>query len=191
MRRGRSLPLPTVSTPMTTEPLTRPSLAAFRNRMFFIRSRESHKPRLLFSTPRERGRDSQPSVPSFVLTVLPRALGPGFPGARAGSPLSRTATSPLRHASRHPFVIPVFQRVAFPRRRALIGVRESLGPRARFRALCLTPRFFGPRCRQTNSANLTTRRTSTLIERMPSPASTCVDTFQPNIGHPKGLLRAT
>lgn len=94
-------------------------------------------------------------MPSSNLAVLPHARGPSFPGARADSPLSCAATSPLQHVSRHRFAFCVFQQVAFPRRRALTDVRNSLGPRARFRALCLTPRFFGPRCRQTNSAILT------------------------------------
>lgn len=107
---------------------------------------------MLFSSPRERERDLTTRRVFLRLAVLPLAFGPSFPGARAGSPLSRIATSPLQHASRHPFAIPVFQQAAFPRGRALTDVRESLGPRARFRALCLTPRFFGPRCRQTNSA---------------------------------------
>lgn len=122
----------------------------------------------------------QPDVSSFYPAVLPQIRGPSFPGARTGSPLSRSATSPLRLASRHPFRTHVFQSIAFPCGRALTNVRESLGPRARFRALCRTPRFFEPRCRRTNSAIRFYRRTGTLFERLSSCASTCVDTFLPS-----------
>lgn len=117
---------------------------------------------------------------SFYPAVPPLSRGPSFPGARADSPLSRSATSPLRFASRHPFVIHLFQPTAFSRERASTNVSESLGPRARFRALCRTPRFFEPRCRRTNSAIRFYRRTGTLIERLSSCASTCVDTFLPS-----------
>lgn len=128
----------------------------------------------------KRDEHLQPDVPSFYPAVPPQTRGPSFPGARADSPLSRSATSPLRFVSRHPFATHVFQSIAFPCGRASTDVRESLGPRARFRALCRTPRFFEPRCRRTNSAIRFYRRTGTLFERLSSSAPTCVDTFLPS-----------
>jgi len=138
--------------PSTIEPMTRPSLETLRNGMWFIRSRESPKPRSLSLPPREKGQDLTTRRVFLRLAVPPRTHGPGFPGAWAGGPLSRAATSPLRRASRHPFAVHVFQQADFPRGLVLAGVRRPLGSRTRFRALCLTPRFFEPRCRQTNSA---------------------------------------
>lgn len=95
---------------------------------------------------------SQPDVPSFDSAVLLLSRGPSFPGARASSPLSRSTTLPPWKASRHRFEFRVFRRIAFPRRRAFTAVPDLLGSRACFQALCLTPHFFEPRRRRTNSA---------------------------------------
>lgn len=107
---------------------------------------------MLLSSLVKGNESSQPDVPSFISAVLLLSRGPSFPGARASSPLSRSTTSPLWKASRHRFEFQVFRRIAFPHRRAFTAVPDLLGSRARFQALCLTPRFFEPRCRRTNSA---------------------------------------
>lgn len=149
-----------------------------------------HEPDRLSRPLVKRGEHPQPDVPSFYPAVPPHTYGPSFPGAQADSPLSRAATSPLRLASRPLFKTRVFQSIAFPCERASTDVRESLGSRARFRALCRTPRFFEPRRRQTNSAirSLThghTPRTAVLARidlcRYVSALT----------GHPVGRIRAT
>lgn len=122
---------------------------------------------------------------------MPQTRGPGFPGAQASNPLSRLATSPLRRVSRHPFRLQVFQRAAFPCGCALSAVPDLLGSRARFRALCLTPRFFEPRCRRTNSAISLLDARAYSSNSYPRPHRHGVATFPPNIGHPKGRKRAT
>lgn len=139
-----------------------------------------HEPDRLSRPLVKRGEHPQPDVSSFYPAVPSHAHGPSFPGAQADSPLSRAATSPLRLASRHPFKPHVFQSIAFPCECASTDVRESLGSRACFRALCRTPHFFEPRRRRTNSAIRFSQRTGTLLERLSSPASTCVDTFLPS-----------
>lgn len=150
-----------------------------QNRMLFIRSRKTIKPRLLLSSPREKWREFTIRRAFLRTAVLPQTRGPGFPGARAGSPLSRPATSPLRCVSRHLFGLRVFQRVAFPCGCALAAVPDPLGSRARFRALCLTPRFFEPRCRRTNSAISLLDARAHSSNSCPRPHQLGVDTFPP------------
>lgn len=158
--------------------------------MLFIRSRENFKPRLLLSPPREKKREFTIRRAFLRTAVLPQTRGPGFPGARASSPLSRFATSPLRCVSRHLFGLRVFQRVAFPRGCALAAVPDPLGSRARFRALCLTPRFFEPRCRRTNSAISLLDARARSSNSYPRPHRLVSTRFHPDIGHPKGRMRA-
>jgi len=159
--------------------------------MLFIPSRKNFEPRLFLSPPREKKRESTTRRAFPRTAALPQTRGPGFPGARTGSSLSHRATSPLRNVSRHLFEVRVFQRAACPRGRAFVAVPAPLGSRARFRALCLTPRFFEPRCRRTTSAIslLThghTHRTATLAR-----IDLVSKRFCPTIGHPKGRMRAT
>jgi len=154
--------------------------------MWFIPSLQNPEPRPVVASPREKRREPWARRTFLRTAALPQARGPGCPGARTDSSLSRFATSPLRRASRHLFVVRVSQRTALPHGRVFTDVPDPLGSRARFRALCRTPRFFEPRCRRTNSANLTSRRTGILIEQLPSPASTGVDTFLPKHRSPEG-----
>lgn len=129
--------------------------------------------------PREKGQDLTTRRVFLRLAAPPRTHGPSFPGAWAGGPLSRIATSPLRRASRHPFAVHVFQQVGFPRGLVLTGVRRPLGSRTRFRALCLTPRFFEPRCRQTNSAISLSTHGHTQSNGYPRPRRRVSSRFTP------------
>lgn len=154
--------------------------------MWFIPSREGTKPRLLLPPLREKKRESTTRRTFLRTAVPPQTRGPGFPGARAGRPLSRLATSPLRRASRHLFAVRVFQRAVLPRGHVLAAVPGLLGSRARFRALCLTPRFFEPRCRRTNSAISLLDARARSSNSCPRPHRLGVATFPPNHRSPEG-----
>lgn len=187
VRRGRCLPLSNSLRPSTTEPL----VASVTQNTHERGCGSSHpatrfRPRSLFPVPREKKRVKTTRCTFLRTAALLQSQGPTFAGARASRPLSHPAASPPRRVSRHPFGAWVSRRAAFPRGCAHIDVPDPLGPRARFRALCLTLRFFEPGCRRTNFAVSLLDARARSSSSHPRPRRHGVDAFPPNHRSPEG-----